>query len=264
MSGDKNTFTNYRPVSLLPQFSKILEKIFQIRLEKFIDRNNIISESQYGFRRNCSTNLAIIDVIEEITSSLDKKKKSVGIFIDMKKAFDTIDHDIVLNKLHHYGIRGIVNEWIQSYLTNRTQYVQMKEYSSVLQSIKCGVPQGSILGPTLFLLYINDICNVSSILKCILFADDTNFLYSGDDFCELCEIIFLELEKLSIWFAIKKLSLNVEKTNFMIFANCNNNYDNLHLCIKDEQIKRVHHTKFLGVYTSMIKSPSAVQMSIYR
>ena len=124
----------------------------------------------------------------------------------------------------------------------------MKEYSSVLQSIKCGVLQGSILGPTLFLLYINDICNVSSILKCILFADDTNFLCSGDDLFELCEIICLELEKLSIWFAVNKLSLNVEKTNFMIFAKYNNNYDNLHLCIKDELIKRVHHTKFLGVY----------------
>ena len=107
---------------------------------------------------------------------------------------------------------------------------------------------GSILGPTLFLLYINDICNVSSILKCILFADDTNFLCSGDDLFELCEIICLELEKLSIWFEVNKLSLNVEKTNFMIFANCNNKYDNLHLCIKDEQIKMVHHTKFLCVY----------------
>ena len=123
-------------------------------------------------------------------------------------------------------------------MTDRTQYVQIKEYYSVLQSIKC------------FLLYINDICNVSIILKCILFADDTNFLCSGNDIFELCETICLELEKLSIWFAVNKLSLNVKKnkTNFMIFANCNNNYDNLHLCIKDEQIKRVHYTKFLGVY----------------
>ena len=125
-------------------------------------------------------------------------------------------------------------------MTDRTQYVQIKEYSFVLQSIKCGVAEDSIVRPTLFLLYINDIRNVSSILKCILFADDTNFLCSGDDLYELCETICLELEKLSIWFAVNKLSLDVEKTNSMIFSNCNNNYDNLHLCIKDEQIKMVH------------------------
>ena len=234
-SGDKHVFTNYRPVSLLPQFSKILEKLFNNRLDSFIEKNCILSECQYGFRNSRSTYMALMDLIENICESIDKKKYVMGIFIDLKKAFDTIDHNILLNKLYHYGIRGISNDWIESYLENRKQFVQYDDAISVCKEILCGVPQGSILGPKLFILYINDICNISEIMKFVLFADDTNILCKHENYVSLCELVNVELSKLSKWFSINKLSLNVKKTSYMVFGNrhVNNN---------------THVTKFLGVY----------------
>lgn len=172
-SGDSHQFTNYRPISILPQLSKILEKLFVARLNAFINKHNLLNDSQYGFRSNRSTALALIDLIEDITNKIDRKLYSVGIFIDLQKAFDTIDHEIlfvVLKKLQQNGIRGIPYNWVKSYLTNRQQYVQVNENRSRLKSITCGVPQGSVLGPILFLLYIDDMCNVSLNLNlyCLL------------------------------------------------------------------------------------------------
>ena len=115
-SGDKGSFNNYRPVSLLSQFSKIIEKLFDVRLQSFIDKHDLLSNSQYGFRSKCSTSLALMELVEEISSSLDKKNVTIGVFIDLKKAFDTIDHNLLLNKLEHYGIRGLANDWVKSYL----------------------------------------------------------------------------------------------------------------------------------------------------
>ena len=180
-SGDKKSFNNYRPVSLLSQFSKILEKLFDNRLQSFIDKHSILSDSQYGFRSSCSTSSALIELIEEISTSLDNKKIAIGVFIDLRKAFDTIDHKLLLSKLDHYGVRGQSNNWIKSYLEHREQFVQIGDYKSDLLTILCGVPQGSVLGPKLFILYINDLCNVSKLLKFILFADDTNIFRHGDN-----------------------------------------------------------------------------------
>ena len=171
-SGSKNVFNNYRPVSLLPQFSKILEKLFNNRLDSFITKYDILSKSQYGFRSNRSTSMALVELLEKITNSIDDKKITVGVFIDLKKAFDTIDHKLLLKKMEFYGIRGIVLKWVKSYLANRKQYVCMNSSRSDLLQIRCGVPQGSILGPKFFILYINDICNCSNILQFILFADE--------------------------------------------------------------------------------------------
>lgn len=218
-NGDKHIFTNYRPVSLLPQFSKILEKLFDSRLEKFINKFNIINESQYGFRKTRSTTMAIIEAVEEIAKALDKRKYAVGIFIDLKKAFDTLNHTILLQKLELYGIRGVALNWLRSYLTDRQQYVKMGDYSSELLSITCGVPQGSILGPKLFNLYINDIFDISKLFKMILFADDTNIFYSNDDYNTLITTINSELGKLKQWMDANKLSLNVCKTKMMFFGN---------------------------------------------
>lgn len=201
-SGDKHIFTNYRPVSLLPQFSKILEKIVDNRLNSFIEKNCIISECQYGFRSSRSTYMALMDLIENICEALDKKKYVMGIFIDLKKAFDTIDHRILLDKLYHYGIRGISHDWVKSYLSCRKQFVQYQNEKSELKEIVCGVPQGSILGPKLFILYINDICNISDFMKFVLFADDTNILCQHDNFTTLCDMVNVELSKLNQWFSV--------------------------------------------------------------
>ena len=246
-TGNTKEFSNYRPISLLPQFSKILENIYHSRLMAFIDSNQILYKSQYGFRKQMSTSLAIIELVEEITNSLDNHESTVGVFIDLKKAFDTVDHGILIEKLYHYGIRGIANKWIGSYLMNRYQYVNINGTNSDYMNVLCGVPQGSILGPILFILYINDMCNVSTLLKPILFADDTNLFYSGKDIKELCSVVSIELDKLCTWFQVNKLSLNTSKTNFMVFTNksCDDTY---HVCMNGLLLSRVLVTKLLGVH----------------
>ena len=218
-NGDKHVFSNYRPVSLLPQFSKILEKLFVNRLDRFLNRYNILSSSQYGFRANHSTSMALLELTDEISTAIDKKHFLVSIFVDLKKAFDTIDHTILLKKLHKYGIRGVAHQWVTSYLKNRSQFVQVHNVTSEICSLTCGVPQGSVLGPKLFILYVNDIVNVSKMLKCILFADDTTLFYCGEHLVEVLRVVETELRIMSNWFSINKLSLNIEKTKLMIFGN---------------------------------------------
>ena len=149
-SGSNVEFNNYIPISLLCQFSKILEKLYNKRLEKCIDKNNILSTSRYGFRTNMSTSHALIDLVEEIRTSLDKKKYTLGVFIDLKKAFDTVNHSVLIEKLNHYGI-SVTENCIKSYLFGRKQFVNIGECSSDLIQISCGVPHGSVLGPKLFI-----------------------------------------------------------------------------------------------------------------
>ena len=246
-SGTKTDVTNYRPISLLPQFSKILEKLFLTRINSFLCVNNILSSSQYGFRTNLSTSLAVMELIEEITNATDNKKHAIGVFIDLKKAFDTVDHRILIKKLEHYGVRGAASDWLKSYLSNRKQFVNIDGCSSELLDVICGVPQGSILGPTLFILYINDICNVSNLVKFILFADDTNVFCAGDNQLELECMLNRELAKLCKWFAVNKLSLNLSKTSYMLFRNRPPDVD-FNVFIEHERINRVRVTKFLGIY----------------
>jgi hypothetical protein len=149
-------------------------------------------------------------------------------------------------KLEHYGIRGIANDWLKDYLNHRYQFVQINEICSDPLEVLCGVPQGSILGPQLFILYINDICNVSKLLKFVLFADDTNIFYSNTDIKSLTHIVNYELGKLCDWFMVNKLSLNIQKTNYMLFGNKTN--INTDISFNENSIERVKVTKFLGVY----------------
>ena len=151
-SGDRAMFTNYRPISVLPSFSKLLERVVYNRILEYINKFNILCSNQYGFRKNHSTSLALIDFYDKVSSALDRREFAVGIFLDHSKAFDTVNHEILFEKLEHYGIRGIALDWVKSYFSDRFQFVDYNGHSST-PKISCGVPQGSILGP-LFSSYI--------------------------------------------------------------------------------------------------------------
>ena len=166
-----------------------------------------------------STVHAALELIESISTAVDNQKHCAGVLIDLKKAFDTVNHDLLVKKLFLYGIRGTANAWLNNYLTNINQYVIADDHSSGMRLITCGVPQGSVLGPVLFLLYINDICNVSNLLKFVLFADDTNIFCSSTSLHDLQDNINRELDKLFVWFSVNRLSLNLGKTNYMLFRS---------------------------------------------
>ena len=211
-------FGNYRPVSVLPCFSKILERIMYNRCYDFITKTNVLFKKQYGFRNKHSTYMAVLDFVININHAIDNDKYTLAVFMDLSKAFDTIDHSILLSKLYHCGFRGISYDWFASYLSNRKQYVSYQNTKSSYENVICGVPQGSILGPLLFILYMNDICFTSSLLKFILFADDTTVIYLNDDISVLYDTVNRELNEVCNWFKCNKLSLNASKTNLMLMA----------------------------------------------
>ena len=177
-SKDKQMLNNYRPISLLLIFSKILEKVVYQMLFNFLNTNNALFSSQYGFRKNHSTINAVTELVSHVIKAMNRKENTISVFLDLSKAFDTVNHNILLRKLEFYGIRGIALEWFKHYLTGRKQYVLYNNTQSSKQYITCGVPQGSVLGPLLFLVYINDIPNCLKYSKSIVFADDTTIFAS--------------------------------------------------------------------------------------
>ena len=228
--------------------SKILEKIVHKRLYNFLDKQNLLYNNQYGFRPKHSTIQAITQLSAEILESLDKKKYTTGVFLDLSKAFDTINHNTLLKKLEHYGIRGVALEWFRNYLHDRKQYVSYNGEISSQQDVTCGVPQGSVLGPLLFIIYTNDLPNALRDSRCILFADDTTIYYTSDDLNTTATILSNELEQLTEWFRANKLSLNATKTNYIIFNKTQLVLPDIELKIGTDRINRVYNTKFLGVY----------------
>ena len=248
-------FTNYRPISVLTVLSKIFEKIFYIRLSDFFSANNILYKFQFGFREGYSTDAALVTLLDKITHALNKNDFVLGIFLDFSKAFDTVDHKILLDKLYYYGVRGVPFHWIKDYLSERKQYVSYNGATSSYQTVSCGIPQGSILGPLLFLIYINDLPSISNNIFTLLFADDTNMFMSGPNIDDMISKINVELNELVTWLKANKLSLNIKKTHFMIFKppkmkiNCPNN-----VLIDGKPITRVNEIKFLGVVMDDILS----------
>ena len=181
------------------------------RLYNYLSKCEIITNSQYGFRTEHSTFMAQIDLYDKISETIDAKQLSMGIFIDLKKAFDTVNSSILISKLEYYGIRGIPLDWFKSYMSNRFQTVHLHGVFSKLRPVTCGVPQGSILGPLLFILYINDMVNCSNVIHFIIYADDTTLLFRCSDLDTLISVVNVELYKLSCWFKANMLSLNVKK-----------------------------------------------------
>ena len=250
-SGDHTVVSNYRPISVLPVFSKILERIIYNKVNDFFTTNNLFYEKQFGFQKNKSTEHAILHLTNDVIKSFEKGQFTIGVFIDLSKAFDTVDHEILIKKIERYGINGNILKILKSYLKNRKQYVFYDSTTKDFLSITCGVPQGSILGPLLFLIYVNDLSRASSLLTEIMFADDTNLFMSNSNIKQLFSDMNIELAKVSTWFKANRLSLNVDKTKWTLFHSSSRKRfipEVLPNIVIDELvIEREEITKFLGV-----------------
>ena len=246
--GSKTSFDNYRPISLLPVFSKIIEKLIYNKVFEFLVRYQILFETQYGFRKQRNTTHATLDFVKTIEEAIESNEYAIGVFCDLSKAFDTLNHEILLRKLDHYGIRGKANMWFRSYLADRRQYVELNSKKSSTLPLPTGVPQGSILGPLLFLIYINDLPSVAK-LKCVSFADDSNFLTQGNDLAALTKSLTEELKHISDFFKANQLKLNAKKTKMVIFRKTKlpPNHQEMNVYLEGVKLDKDESAEFLGI-----------------
>ena len=251
--GDIYFFNNYRPISLLPSFSKIFERVMFNQLNEYFKSNLLYYIHQYGFRELHSTELASLELIDRILNLMDKGEIPITIYMDLSKAFDTLNHEILIHKLRHYGVTGMALNLIKNYLTDRKQFVELGETKSTLTNINTGVPQGSILGPLLFIIYINDLAAASTIFDPIMYADDTTLVGSLQAFqrSDITQNLTLninnELCKIIKWMKLNKLSLNEQKTKFMIFHNPQKKVAAPEIEINNTKIECVNNFNFLGI-----------------
>lgn len=249
--GDKNEISNYRPISVLPIFSKGLEKLIACRLEHFLLKHSVITDAQFGFRKGKSTESALLLQKEIIVQNIENKLLTLGIFIDFSKAFDCLNHTTLLDKLSCYGMRGVSSSLLQSYLENRKQSVIIDGHLSSPQDIKCGVPQGSILGPLLFNIYINDIVNLNHDVRYIIYADDTSVLLTSSSVDELVVKANNFLSAFSKWSSVNGLLINIKKTKGVLFHPINKPVNAMNdIMINGHSIELVNEHKTLGVIFS--------------
>ena len=247
--GSRILVSDYRPISLLSNLNKIMEKLIFKRIYEFLEKYNCLYDLQFGFRCKHSTVHALISFTESIRSALDDSKFVCGIFVDLQKAVDTVNHNILLNKLSHYGIRDTMNEWFKSYLQGRKQIVSINGVESELRGLKHGVPQGSVLGPLLFLIYINDLNRCISNSKVYHFADDTNLLHINSCFKKLQKNLNYDLKRLTHWLDSNMISLNCTKTELIYFRKKRSaNSITNKIKLNGKMLIPTDHIKYLGVY----------------
>ena len=248
-NGHYEDMYNYRPIYILPCFSNIFEVIIANRLLSFLLKYYILYDHQSGFMPGKDTTHAILSLVDYLINSFENNKLTCGVFLDISKAFDAIGHNILLSKVCKYGIRGNTLNWFMNYLSNRYQFASMNDTSSSFLRIECGVPQGSILGPILFLLCINDLPRVSTKLKFLLYADDTNILYENFDAKTIVKTINVKMPKIMEWFKSNKLHINVNRTVAMLFHSRQRhiNIDEDLIVIDHNIIPFTTNTKFLGI-----------------
>ena len=236
-NGDVTDPGNYRPISILSPFSKVFERLIYNRLNSFLEKHEIMYKYQFGFRKGCSTEQAIFELTDTLKKAMNKKLVTCSIFLDFSKAFDIVKHNILSSKLYCYGIRGVPFKWFENYLFNRTQFVKIGNTKSNCETITCGIPQGSTLGPLLFLLYSNDLPNCSSKLSFKIFADDTNMFYKSGNLQHLESVMNDELKLVFKYCTTNKLSINLTKTNYLVISSSRKGgYIHIHKIERKSQI----------------------------
>ena len=246
-SGKTSEPINYRPISILPSFSKVFENAAAVRLKKYLLTNNVLTDAQHSFRPEFNTTTALFDACNYVYDTLDYRKLVLGIFLDISKAFDSVDHKLLLYKLDSLGIRGIILQWFASYLSDRFQLVQNGNNVSNYLRVQSGVPQDSILEPILFTLFINGITSVVQNIKLIMYADDTSIFTSGESISDIFTRGNLMFAALCTWFTDNRLSINLRKTHYIVFSRCMNDYSNYSISHYGHIINRKDSLKFLGV-----------------
>ena len=247
-SNDPTSPNNYRPITILPILSKIMERIVHLQTYEYLKEHNLITSEQFGFRPNLSTSIALTRLTEEILLNLDNNLTTGAVFIDLRKAFDTVDHTLLIMKLRNLGFSTSVLNWFTSYLSSRTAVTSINNSTSTPKPVTVGVPQGSILGPLLFLIYINDLPDCLNNCKSILYADDTLLYYSAKSVKDLQAIINDDLQSLSHWLNDSLLTLNYDKTKFMIFTNRQRSTpSDINITINNKTVLQATSFKYLGL-----------------
>ena len=248
---DQSQIKNYRPISVLPVISKIFENAMHSQLMEYFTSHKLLSNLQYGFRPNRSTELATLELMDRNINYMNENHCPVNIYLDLSKAFDSLYHDILLSKLKYYGLQWKALQLIKSYISGRCQYVQLGDVKSSTHAVVCGIPQGSVLGPLLFNIYINDITKATSKFNVIMYADDTTLVSTLENFGALNNIAVIEDEinreitKISHWLHSNKLLLNTAKSKFMVFFKHPKAIPKLKLTINDNPIEQVTEFNFL-------------------